>query len=146
GRLARARRVAWIGAGMAAAVTGSIGLCGTLFPSLWLGFFSATPEVLATGTTYLRIVGPTYGCFGLGLALYFASQGFGRLLWPLLAGGIRLLIAVGGGWLAITWLQAGLPALFVAIASAFVMYAVVMVLAIKAGAWGDAERHTAPQR
>jgi len=28
-------------------------------------------EVLAVGTAYLRIVGPAYGCFGVGFALYF---------------------------------------------------------------------------
>ena len=54
--------------------------------------------MLATGAAYLRIVGPAYGFFGLGLALYFASQGAGRLFWPLFAGLLRLLIAVGGGW------------------------------------------------
>jgi hypothetical protein len=27
------------------------------------------------GKRHLRLVGLTYGCFGLGLALYFASQG-----------------------------------------------------------------------
>ena len=42
--------------------------------------------MLETGTAYLRMVGPTYGFFGLGLSLYFASQGAGRLAWPLLGG------------------------------------------------------------
>ena len=32
----------------------------------------------AYGSHYLRIVGPFYGFFGAGLALYFASQGAGR--------------------------------------------------------------------
>ena len=96
GRMARAQRIAWIGAGLAAAVTGSVGLFGACFPDLWLRLFSTHPEVLAAGTAYLRLVGPTYGCFGLGLALYFASQGAGRLLWPLVAVGIRLAIAAGG--------------------------------------------------
>ena len=54
--------------------------------------------MLETGAAYLRVVGPAYGFFGLGLSLYFASQGAGRLLWPLLAGLLRLVIAVGGGW------------------------------------------------
>ena len=54
--------------------------------------------MLETGVAYLRFVGPTYGFFGLGLSLYFASQGAGRLAWPLLAGLVRLVIAVGGGW------------------------------------------------
>src|SRR5213594_1536378 len=75
GQDARARRVAWTGAAMAAGVTESIGLTAALFPSKWLGLSSDEPDVLSTGATYLRIVGPTYGFFGLGLALYFASQG-----------------------------------------------------------------------
>src|SRR5262249_51101919 len=58
GRRARAQRVAWIGAGVAAAVTATIGVVGALAPHLWLGLFSSEPEVLAAGTTYLRIVGP----------------------------------------------------------------------------------------
>src|SRR5438445_10054116 len=65
---ARARRVAWTGAVMAAAVTEAIGLGAALFPHAWLTMFSTEPEVLSAGTTYLRIVGPTYGFFGLGLA------------------------------------------------------------------------------
>jgi Na+-driven multidrug efflux pump len=137
GRTARAQRVAWVGASLATAVTGSIGLFGACLPHLWLGLFSANPEVLTAGTAYLRIVGPTYGCFGLGLALYFASQGAGRLLWPLLASGARLAVAAGGGWMASRWLGGGLPTLFTAIAVAFVIYAVTMAVAIKSGAWQD---------
>jgi putative MATE family efflux protein len=135
GRLARAERVAWVGAGMAAGVTGSIGLLAALFPRGWIGLFSTDPDVLATGITYLRIVGPAYGFFGLGLALYFASQGAGRLGWPLLAGFIRLLLAAIGGWVAIHWLDGGLPGLFWAIALALVVFGGALALAIRAGAW-----------
>ena len=53
--------------------------------SAWLGLFGHDPRMLETGTAYLRVVGPAYGFFGLGLSLYFASQGAGRLFWPLLA-------------------------------------------------------------
>ena len=73
----------------------------------WVGAFSAEPEVLAVGAAYLRTVGPAYGFFGLGLALYFAAQGGGRLFWPLLASFVRLAIAAGGGWVAITWFGCG---------------------------------------
>jgi Na+-driven multidrug efflux pump len=135
GQLARARRVAWVGAGLAAAATGSVGLLAALLPRAWLGLFSADPAVLAAGETYLRIVGPAYGLFGLGLALYFAAQGAGRLFWPLVAGFARLLVAVAGGWVAIQWLGAGLPALFAAITLAFVAYATIQVVAIKAVSW-----------
>src|SRR5256712_157292 len=100
GQDARARRVAWTGAAMAAGGTEAIGLVAALSPHGGLALFSAEPEVLRTGATYLRIVGPTYGFFGLGLALYFASQGAGRLLWPLVAGLSRLVVAAGGGWVS----------------------------------------------
>ena len=75
----------------------------------------------AAGAQYLRIVGPAYGFFGMGLALYFASQGAGRLLWPLLAGLIRLVIAIGGGWIALS-LTGSLAWLFAALAFALVAY------------------------
>ena len=133
--MARAERVAWTGAGLAAAITGSIGLFGALFPSAWIGLFSTEPGVLVAGATYLKIVGPTYGFFGLGLALYFASQGAGRLLWPLVAGFARLFVAATGGWIAIHWFGYGLPGLFAAIAAALAVYGTTVAVAVKAGAW-----------
>jgi len=38
---------------------------------------------------------------GSRLSLYFASQGAGRLLWPLIANLTRLAIARSAGWLAL---------------------------------------------
>jgi putative MATE family efflux protein len=139
GRRERAERIAWTGAWMAAAVTGAIGLGAALVPRVWLGLFSSDPEVVAAGSTYLRIVGPAYGFFGLGLALYFASQGAGRLLWPLLAGFGRLIIASLGGWLAISWLGGGLAALFGVMAAALVVFGLTPMLAVKAGSWRSRE-------
>ncbi|MGH7313954.1 MAG: MATE family efflux transporter, partial [Candidatus Rokuibacteriota bacterium] len=135
GQGVRAERIAWVGAGLAAGVTGSIGLVAAIFPGAWLGLFSTDPDVLAAGTRYLTIVGPVYGFFGVGLALYFASQGAGRLAWPLIAGFARLSIAALGGWLAIHQFGAGLSGLFVAIALALVVFGATVVVAIRAGAW-----------
>lgn len=135
GHTARAQRIAWVGAGLAAAVTGSIGIFSAIFPQLWLGLFSSQPEVLKVGTVYLRFVGPTYGCFGLGLAFYFASLGAGRLLWPLVAGMFRLMVATGGGWIVLRWMGGDLFSLFPIIAMAFVAYAVIMVTVMRAGTW-----------
>jgi putative MATE family efflux protein len=135
GQVARAERVAWVGGAIAAGITGSVGLLAACFPTAWLGLFSADPEVLAAGTRYLTVVGPFYGFFGLGLALYFASQGAGTLLWPLLAGAGRLLIAALGGWAAMHWLGGGLAGVFVAIAVSFVAYGLTVAAAIKSGAW-----------
>ncbi len=59
--------------------------------------------MLEAGAQYLRAVGPFYGFFGVGLVLYFASQGAGRLLWPVLGNLARLMVAGLGGWLALRW-------------------------------------------
>jgi putative MATE family efflux protein len=135
GNFARAERVAWVGAGIAAGVTGAIGLLAALFPYAWLGLFTGDADVLATGARYLGIVGPFYGFFGAGLALYFASQGAGRLLWPLLAGFARLFIAAGGGWLVVHSFHAGLSGLFAVMAFALVVLGLTVAVAIRAGAW-----------
>jgi putative MATE family efflux protein len=142
GDRARALRVAWAGAGMAAAITGTIGIGAALFPQTWLGLFTSDPAVLAAGTRYLRIVGPCYGFLGAGLALYFASQGAGRLLWPLLSAVARLAIAAAGGWLATAVLGGGLAGLFAAMAVALVAMGCINVAAVHLGAWGRG-RHTA---
>ena len=142
GDRARALRVAWVGPAMAAAVTGAIGTAAALLPRVWLGLFSADPEVLAAGSRYLQIVGPCYGFFGAGLSLYFASQGAGRLLWPLLAGSTRLAVAAAGGWLVTTWLGAGLSGLFAAMALALVIFGGINVAAVSLGRWRAAGRTT----
>lgn len=140
GHLARAERVAWVGAGLAALATGTVGLLGALFPRVWLGLFSADPEVLAAGTLYLRTVGPLYAFFGVGLAMYFASQGAGRLGWPLFAGFTRLAIAAGGGYVATRWLGGGLVQVFAVMAVALVVFGSVNALAVRLGAWRSATR------
>jgi Na+-driven multidrug efflux pump len=143
GDRARALRVAWAGAAMAAGVTGAIGVLAALFPHAWLALFTRDPDVLAAGTRYLRIVGPCYGFFGAGLALYFASQGAGRLLWPLLAGFTRLVVAGTGGWIATRGLGGGLPGLFAAMAVALLIFGAINVAAVRLGAWRAPDRRTA---
>jgi putative MATE family efflux protein len=135
GQLARAERIAWTGAGIAAGVTGSIGLLAAVFPRVWLGLFTADPQVQAAGASYLLIVGPTYGFFGLGLALYFASQGAGRLGWPLVAGFVRLAVAAAGGWLGGYWLGWGPQGIYAAMAMALIIFGGTIAAAVRLGAW-----------
>lgn len=130
----RALRIALTGGAMAFALTEAIGLAAAIWPHAWLALFSADPRMLETGTAYLRIVGPAYGFFGLGLALYFASQGAGQLAWPLIAGGLRVALAVGGGWLALRW-TGSLDALFAGLALGLAAYGLTMLGAIASGAW-----------
>ncbi|MDR6871680.1 putative MATE family efflux protein [Bosea sp. BE125] len=130
----RAMRVAMIGGGIAFAMTEAVGLAAALWPAAWLGLFTTAPAAIETGSQYLRYVGPTYGFFGLGLVLYFASQGAGRLLWPVTAGFVRFAIALGGGWLMLR-LSGSLQALFAALGLALVVYGIMLLAAVRSGAW-----------
>jgi Na+-driven multidrug efflux pump len=130
GQIERARRVAWTGAGVAALVTGVVGVTAALVPTLWLGQFSSDTQVLAFGSLYLRVVGPTFAFFGLGLALYFAAQGSGHLLWPLIAGFVRLSVILGLGWVLIHVLHADIVWLFVVIATGFAFFAAAQAFAV----------------
>jgi putative MATE family efflux protein len=134
GRHDRALRAAWIGAGIAAGITETIGLCAAAFPHAWLSLFATDPAMLDAGSRYLRTVGPFYGLFGLGMALYFASQGAGRLLWPLLANLTRLAIAAGGGWLALRW-SGDLAHVFLALSVALIAFGSINAGAVAGGAW-----------
>jgi Na+-driven multidrug efflux pump len=134
GQRTRALKAAWIGAGVAAGLTELIGLLAAAFPHAWLTLFDDDPLMLEAGALYLRSVGPFYGLFGLGMALYFASQGAGRLKWPLLANLTRLAIAAGVGWLA---LAAGgtLLHLFLAQSAALAAFGLINATAVARGAW-----------
>jgi Na+-driven multidrug efflux pump len=81
GQQARALRIALTGGAIAFVLTETIGLAAAFRPSAWLGLFGHDPRMIETGSAYLRAVGPAYGFFGLGLALYFASQGAGLTGW-----------------------------------------------------------------
>ena len=134
GQTRRALRVAFVGGAIAFAVTEAIGLAAAIWPAAWLGLFGADPRMLATGSAYLRSVGPAYGFFGLGLALYFASQGAGRLFWPACAGLLRMIVAVGGGWLMLR-LTGSLGWMFAALALGLGLYGLIMAVSIGSGAW-----------
>lgn len=134
GQQQRALRIALTGGALAFVLTEAVGLLAALWPAQWLALFSAEPAMLATGTAYLRIVGPVYGFFGLGLALYFASQGVGRLWWPLACGFLRITIAIGGGWVALQGFDS-LDALFAALGLGLLAYGTTLVLLIRSGVW-----------
>jgi putative MATE family efflux protein len=129
---ARAAHIAWIGAGITFALTEAIGLAAALWPRAWLELFGSDPGMLAAGTAYLHVVGPFYGFFGAGMALYFASQGAGRLLWPLLAGVLRVTVAVGGGYIALR-LTGSLTSLYAAVALALVAFGSLNIIAVWRG-------------
>jgi len=134
GQKKRALKIALTGGIIAFALSETIGIAAAIWPTAWLGLFDDDPRMLEAGAAYLRHVGPAFGFFGLGLSLYFASQGAGRLLWPLSAGLVRLVIAVGGGWLAFS-LIGTVDAVFATLAAALVTYGIMLSGAVASGVW-----------
>lgn len=130
----RALHATWLGTAMVFVVTEAIGLAAAAFPHAWLRLFSDDPQALEAGALYLRTVGPFYGFFGVGLVLYFASQGAGRLKWPVLGNVARLAVAAAGGWIAIRmgW---GLAGVFASQAAALAVYAAINAFTVAGGAW-----------
>lgn len=150
GQAARAVRVAWMGGALVGAITGAIGLAVAVAPSLWMHLFTADAGIRALGATYLRVVGVGYGFFGLGLALFFASQGAGRMFWPLVGSVARLVVVAVGGWVCVQWLQAPASAFYGVVALSLVVYALIIAGAIWRGSWTssplNAARTTASAR
>ncbi|WP_241116614.1 MATE family efflux transporter [Achromobacter xylosoxidans] len=134
GKPERALRIALTGGAMAFALAEVIGLAAALFPETWLRLFGAQDHMLAAGAAYLRIVGPVYGFFALGFSMYFASQGAGRLKWPLWAGVLRLAIAIGLGG-AVLRLTGSLAGFFAVAALAMAVYGLVILAAVASGSW-----------
>jgi Na+-driven multidrug efflux pump len=135
GQTARALRVAWVGGGVVAVITGAIGLVASIAPALWMNLFTADPAVRDFGASYLRIVGGFYGLFGLGLALFFASQGAGRMFWPVAGSLARLLVIAVGGWASVHVFQTPASAFFVVVAVSLFVYGVLIAGAIRLGSW-----------
>ena len=126
----RARRIAWTGAATIALVCGVLGLIVTVRPGVWLDLFSDDTEVARLGALYLRIVGPVYICFGLGLGLFFVCQGYGRGFAAMTANAMRLVVSAGAGLVAVYGFGFGVTGLFAAIAAGFCIYAVLTALAV----------------
>ncbi|MEX0604792.1 MAG: MATE family efflux transporter [Marinobacter sp.] len=135
GRIARAEQVGWTGGALAAGLTGSIGLVLALAPHLWAGLFTDDPETFAAGARFLQIVGPFFLFQGLGLALYFGSQGAGEIRWPIFAALVRFVVAIGGASLAAYGFGYGLDMVYACIAAGMLLFGVITAGAIRLGAW-----------
>lgn len=134
GDVARARRVAWTAGGVSAFNLGLVGALVAIAPDFWAAPFTSDAAVLEYARQYLRASGPAFPFFGLGLTLYFAAQGSGRVLGPVLAGTLRLLLVAGvGAWLASR--QAPPSSFFALVAVAMVAYGLATVGAVKLTRW-----------
>lgn len=135
GDWATARRTAWAGGLLALALTSTVGLFVSLFPGATARFFTTDPEVVGIATRALAIIGPALPGFGVGMALYFASMGAGRMRWPVAAALTRVGLAVGGGWVLADLLGWGLDGQFLAVALGISAYGLITAASVRPGVW-----------
>jgi putative MATE family efflux protein len=135
GLVARARRVAWTAGAASALSVGLVGLVVAVKPSLWVSMFTDDPGVSAAAYSYFAWAGPAFGFFGLGVCLYFSSQGAAKVGGPVLASTVRLLIVALGGW----WLASiSAPAwtLFALVGAAMVVFGLSTAASVRLTRWG----------
>ena len=134
-RRADAVAMGWTAALIAAAGLGVIGTVLAIWPALWVGLFTELPGIADAAAAYLSRVGPAYAFFGLGLCLYFASQGMETL--PIPVGGALLrIVIVAGGFSALSAVAALTPvnALWI-IVVAMVAYGAMVGIGLWLGPW-----------
>lgn len=137
GKVTRARRVAWTAAALSALNLAAIGLWVSVAPTQWAGLFTSDAAVLQLACQYLVTAGPAFAFFGMGLTLYFASQGSGKVLGPVIAGTLRLALVAGiGSWLATQ--GHGADAYFWLVAAAMVLYGLSTVALVRMTPWARA--------
>jgi putative MATE family efflux protein len=135
GKLARAAHIAWIAAGLAAAITGCIGLFGVMLPDLWTSLFTSVADIHVLAARYLAITGGSYVFLGLGLTLASAFQAAGRPLWPLIGITGRAGVVTIGGWTVVHLTGAGLEGLAAVAAAGLTIYGASLAAAFRADFW-----------
>jgi uncharacterized DUF497 family protein len=134
GQFARTRKIAWSGAAATFVIIGGGGAPVALVPSLWLNLFTSDSKAYEFGALYLIIAAPCYGLFAGRQALYFASQGTGNIVLPVLVNVLRLAVVVCLGVLAIfySW---PINAFFVGVALGLAVIGVGLALCMRTAAW-----------
>ena len=131
----RAETVGIYGGTSAGVVSIFIGLTLALFPDAWIQFFTDDVKAFEVTKLYIQIVGPFYIFQGIGLSLYFASQGANAMKWPTIATIARFLIASIGGGISVHWLGFGIGSIFISSAIAMMIFGTMIFVSIKKGAW-----------
>ena len=142
----RAVRATWIGGLTTFALIGLIGWTVALLPEAWSHLFTSDSAVIAASASYITHVAPFYCLFGLGLSLYFASQGAGRMAVPVAAGIARMIVTTVGGWVLVEYTQLGLQGVFIAIAAGMIVYGGLIAGSLFVAPWRKRSVITATAR
>ena len=131
----RAEKVGILGGSTAGFVSIVIGLTLAAFPEAWIQFFTDDIKAFEVTKKYIQIVGPFYIFQGIGLSLYFASQGANAMKWPTIATIARFIIACAGGGVSVYWLELGIESIFISSSAAMAIFGLMIFISIKKGAW-----------
>jgi putative MATE family efflux protein len=135
GQIDRAHRIGWTGGIAATILSGGIGLFFAAFPVLLSDLFTDNQAAQEAAQLYLRLVAPFYAFLGLGLCMYFASQGTGRVVWAAIGNISRLVLVLVAGMLLIRFDAFTAENLCWVIAGGLVIYGTVIAGSVKLGAW-----------
>ena len=135
GNYDRAELAGRYGMTSAALICGTVGGFLALFPNLWIPIFTGDAGTFDVARSYIRIVGPAYAFLGIGLVLYFASQGAGTMTWPIRAQILRFVLSVGGAFFLVNYMGYGLNVVFITTVVALAFYAGIISIAVFNGAW-----------
>ena len=144
GNLARAERIAWTAAGLAAGITGCIGLFGVTLPEVWTGLFTKAQDIHVLAARYLAVTGGSYAFLGLGLTLASSFQAAGRPLWPIVGITSRAVVVAAGGWMVVHLTDTAVSGLAVVAASGLTVYGASLAVAFYGGLWQAAQPQTVP--
>jgi putative MATE family efflux protein len=135
GLVTRARQVAWTAGAAAGLSVGLVGLIVAINPALWVSLFTRDPGVTAAANSYFAWAGPAFGFFGMGTCLYFASQGAAKVVGPVLASTVRLLmVGIGGYWLVS--IDAPAWTLFALVGAAMIVFGLSTAASLRLTRWG----------
>jgi putative MATE family efflux protein len=135
GLVTRARQVAWTAGAAAGLSVGLVGLTVAINPALWVSLFTRDPGVTAAANSYFAWAGPAFGFFGMGTCLYFASQGAAKVVGPVLASTVRLLMVGIGGWWLVS-IDAPAWTLFALVGAAMIVFGLSTAASIRLTRWG----------
>src|SRR6266404_6576928 len=134
GLVTRARQVAWTAGAAAGLSVGLVGLIVAINPALWVSLFTRDPGVTAAANSYFAWAGPAFGFFGMGTCLYFASQGAAKVVGPVLASTVRLLMVGIGGWWLVS-IDAPAWTLFALVGAAMIVFGLSTAATVRLTRW-----------
>ena len=134
-KIERALNMTWKGTLFSVCVVGFIGILFSLYPNFWSLLFTDKKEIYDASNLFLNIVAPFYAFFALGLGLYFVSQAFNTLIWPVIGTLIRLMFVVLVSQILFSFDIASPTNIFIIMSVGMMIYGIFISLTLYFGSW-----------